>query len=294
VCERPTSPEDPETAVRRPTLVLAGLAVLALLLGACGGGSGSGARSVGPLGGDWVLTAGTGPAGDVEVEDGRVGDDPAGGVVITLGIDEDRWGGNVCNSYGAQEVEVDLEGSVVIGDVSRTEMACLDEGVMAAEEAYLAAFVEVTGYEVTGDELRLTGEGVELVYVRQRPEPPAGLVGTVWVLDTLFAGAGPDGSASTTVGDEEALLELADDGTFTASSGCVVDGGDYELDGSRLLLRFASDADDGCGDDELRDQDTAVWRVLGSDPEVELDGQRLTLTVGDEGLGYAAREVPSD
>jgi heat shock protein HslJ len=274
--------------VRRPTLVLAGLAVLGLLAAGCGG-SGSAARSFSPLAGAWVLTAGSGPAGDVEVVDGRVGDDSAGGVPITLHVEEDGWGGNVCNSYGAQDVEVDADGSVEIGDVSRTEMACLDEAVMAAEEAYLAAFVAVTGYEVTGDELRLTAEGVELVYARKRPEPPAGLVGTVWVLDTRFAGTGPDGSASSVSDAEEALLELADDGTFRASSGCVADGGDYELDGSRLELRFASDPDDECDDEELQDQDRAVWRVLGSGPEVELDGQRLTLTVGDEGLGYAAR-----
>jgi heat shock protein HslJ len=266
--------------VRRSTATLAVFAVLALLAGACGAGGGGTSEAIGALNGDWSLTSGTGPSGDVDVGDG---------VEITLGIDGDEWGGTVCNSYGAQDVVVG-GGTVTVGDVARTEMACLDDRLMAAEDAYLAAFTAVRAYEVTGDELRLTGDGTELRYTRAAPVAAPELVGTGWVLDTVFEGGGPDGSARSTFGDEEAVLELADDGTFTASSGCVSNDGDHELDGSRLTLSFAFDADYECGSEELWAQDTVVWRVLGSEPEVELDGPRLTLTAGDEGLGYRARD----
>ncbi|WP_052664860.1 META domain-containing protein [Nitriliruptor alkaliphilus] len=254
----------------------------ALALTACGQGTGAGGGATADPSGEWTLVSGTGPGGEVEVGDG---------VEVTLGIDEDRWGGAVCNSYGANSVEVG-DGTVTITDVDRTEMACLDEALMRAEDAYLAAFVAVEAFEVTGDELRLTGDGVELVYEPVAAEPTAALVGTIWVLDTLIEGTGPDGSASSTFGDEEATLELRDDGSILASSGCLErDDGSYEVDGDRLRTSFANDDDYDCGSEQAWAQDTHVWDVLGDDPTFEVVGQRLTLTAGDLATSYRAEDA---
>jgi heat shock protein HslJ len=255
------------------------LLVVALLLAACGG-TGDAEGSLAPLNGDWLLTAGSDADGDIDLGDGAV--------EVTLTIDGSVWGGQVCNSYSAQDVEVG-DGEVRIGDVSRTEMACLDQQLMEAEDRYLNAFVEVTGYEVTADELRLTGEGTELVYAPVPAEADADLVGTVWVLDAVIVGAGPDGSVSSVL-EDEATLELREDGTIVASSGCIDrEDGTYEVAGDQLVTAFASADDYDCGSDALWAQDTHVWQVLGSDPAVAIDGQRLTLTADDLGVSYAAR-----
>jgi heat shock protein HslJ len=257
--------------------------VLVLTVTACGTGGGTSSEALAALNGDWILTSGSGPSGQVEVGDG---------VEVTLSITEDRWGGTVCNSYGAQDVEVG-DGTVTINDVFRTEMACLDDRIMRAEDVYLEAFGAVRAYEVTADELRLTGDGVELVYAPVGPTPTASLVGTVWVLDTLFEGTGPDGSARSTL--EEATLELLEDGRILASSGCLdrEDGTYEEVDG-QLVTAFATDYDYDCETEELWAQDTHVWQVLGEDPTFEVEGQRLTLWAGELGASYRSEAAAGD
>jgi heat shock protein HslJ len=263
--------------VRRPRLVV--LVVVAVSLAACGG-SGSASDDLAPLDGEWVLTAGADADGTIDLGDGAV--------EVTLAIDGEAWGGQVCNSYRADDVAVG-DGSVAVGDVARTEMACLDDRLMVAEDRYLAAFVEVSSYAVTEDELRLTGDGTELVYAPVAPEADADLIGTVWLLDTVITGTGPEATASSVVGGA-ATLELADDGSYTFGTGCNTGGGSYELDGDRLVFpQGASGATEvGC-EGELRAQEEHVFAVLTDGAvAVDLAGQRLTLTDGDLGLSFTA------
>jgi heat shock protein HslJ len=277
---------------RRPyhPVVRRGVLALALLaLAGCGGsgGVGGGGGGASPEG-SWVLTSGAGPDGEVELRDGLAG----GGTPIVLEVAGERWGGTVCNTYGVEDVRAD-DGAVRLADVYATEMACLDDALMVAEQRYLGALRAVERYEVVDDELRLTGPDAELVYERAPEGEAAPLVGTVWVLDTLLDGAGPDGTATSTVdGLEQARLELGEDGSLLASSGCVTaDGAEHEVAGDRLVTRFAFDLDYECETDELWAQDRHVWEVLAADPAFALDGARLTLTSGDgPGLGYHAAE----
>lgn len=276
----------------RRSMPVSGLALLvvALLASACGAGSGGASSGPGgegtadalaPLDGDWVLIDGTTPAGRIE---------PGDGFEITLTIAPDGWSGSVCNHYRTDAIDIG-DGTVTVSDITRTEMGCPADGVMEAETRYLDALLAVRSYEVAGDELTLTGDAVVLTFAGVEATPPAPLVGTVWVLDTVFEGGGPgepDGTARSVAGPD-AELELADDGTFAASSPCVANEGEHEVADGRLRLRFAFDADYDCGSEELWAEDSVVWRVLGSDPVVELDGQRLTLWGEGEGLGYAAR-----
>ncbi|MFA9432073.1 META domain-containing protein [Egicoccus sp. AB-alg2] len=131
--------------------LLAGLA-FAGLGAACQPGDGAADR----LDGTWQLRSGAGPRGEVVMNDT---------VDVLLTIDGTDWTGSVCNRYVARDVEVDGT-ALAIGDVARTEMACLDRDVMDAEDAYLAAFAEVTGFRVDEETLTLRNDEVELVYRR--------------------------------------------------------------------------------------------------------------------------------
>ena len=44
-------------------------------------------------------------------------------------------------------------------------MACVDEGVMESEGAFLDAMSQVELFTMEGDELNLTGEAVDLLFV---------------------------------------------------------------------------------------------------------------------------------
>jgi heat shock protein HslJ len=44
-------------------------------------------------------------------------------------------------------------------------MACVDEGVMESEEAFTAALALVEIFTLEGNELNLSGEGVDLLFI---------------------------------------------------------------------------------------------------------------------------------
>jgi heat shock protein HslJ len=250
------------------------LLVLALLAVACGeAGTGAGEGTL-DLDGDWVLVDGTGPDGEIPI---------AAAQAPTLTIDGDRWGGTVCNSYGAT-AQVDGD-RVRLDDVAWTEMWCEDEDLMSSESAYLAVFPAVARFERVGHQLVLTGPDVELVYDPVAPEPDADLEGTTWRMDALVEGAGPDGSVSSVLG--EGFLEFAG-GQLGGHSGCNSFSASYELEDDRLLVGDVSQTLIGC-EEALQRQEAHVVGVLEADPTLLVEGSRLELTAADgRGLLYRA------
>jgi heat shock protein HslJ len=80
------------------------------------------------------------------------------------------------------------------------------------------------------------------------------------------------------------------DGYVSANAGCNIIGGTYRIEGGRLQWDGGSMTEMGC-DDERHAQDDWVAEFLGSDPEVTLDGDELTLTSGGVVMTLVDREV---
>ena len=82
------------------------------------------------------------------------------GSPVTFDVTGTQIGGTSgCNSYGGQMV---LDGSSIsIGDLTSTAMMCTPEA-MAVEIPYTSALPEVDTVSLDGDELVLTGPGIEL------------------------------------------------------------------------------------------------------------------------------------
>jgi heat shock protein HslJ len=254
----------------KPTMLLL---VLGLLLAGCGGpgpGAGEGAD---PPDGGWVLSDGSGPDGTIELVEGHI---------PTLTIDGEDWGGTVCNSYGAT---VQVDGSdLTITELMYTEMACMPDEAMRSEAAYFDALQRVETYDVSTGMLVLRGPEVELIFDPVEPEPDADLEGTAWRLDAIVEGAGPDGSVSSVLG--ESTLEF-DGERLGGHTGCNSFGGDYEVDGERLLTGQIEQTLIGC-DDALASQERHVLEVLQSDPAWSIDGPTLELQA-DDGRGLIYR-----
>lgn len=246
---------------------------LAVLLGLAGCGGGQPAAPVpspvGVAGTTWELEEGTVGGEALRVPDGYR---------ITLLVEGDQAGGtSACNGYGASW-RADGE-RVTVGVVSGTEMAC-EPDVMTAESTYLDALPTVTTAARDGDRLRLTGDGVDLLFTAQADVPTEALIGTTWELDTLI-----DGGTAASVMGEPATLRLAEDGTLTGSTGCRELSGEYVVTGDEVL--FTSFGADGECPEELAAQDSHVVEVLGDGFRAAVDGDRLTLTSdGALGLGY--------
>ena len=242
--------------------------ILALLLSGCSLLSGGTSAS---LDGEWLLQSGTNQGAAVPI---------VAGSRITLKIDGTQAGGSAaCNIYGGT---IQVDGSAVtISALSMTEMAC-QEDVMASEAAYLAALPRVTAAARSGNALVLSGPQVELRYVLVPPVANADLVGTTWILDSLISGE----AVSSTVGDRVSL-EFSGDGRIAASTGCRSVTGSYEVAGGQVQVTLDPYDTIGCAA-ELGSQDQHILDVLSHGFGVGVDGDRLTLTAGEKGIGYRA------
>jgi heat shock protein HslJ len=219
-----------------------------------------------------------------ELVDGTSGGRPISrpdGWRATLSADGQRLTGTAfCNGYGGR---YRLDGDRLhVADVAQTEMACLGPGVMEAEAAFLTV--------LTAGDLRLSWAGDELVLENDRgllrfrpqtPVPTADLVGTRWVLDSLVDGE----TASSTVG-EPAVLQLADDGTFTASTGCRPISGRWRAAGDTVTLHY--EWPDASCPPEVESQEQHIVGAIGNGFRVAIDGDRLTVT-GPRGQGLVYR-----
>lgn len=246
---------------------LAALAAPALILAACDLGLGGAVE----VDGSWQLERGSQRGAALPVPDGGA---------ITLEVDgEDIGGRAACNLYGGS---IEVNGNrITLRASEMTEMGC-EEELMAAEAAYIAAIGAVDRAARADDRLVLTGPNVELRFTLIPRVPQADLVGTRWILDGLVSGD----AVSSTLG-EEATLELADDGSFTGSTGCRTFGGDYAVNGGQVTVTHLVQDDGACAD-ELAGQDEHVLDVIGGGFAVAVDGDRLTLSASD-GLGLTYR-----
>lgn len=222
--------------------------------------------------GSWELVSGTVDGTPIPIVEGHP---------ITLDVSGDGFGGiAACNHYGAVIDPPPAPGEPY--EIFSTAMACLDEGVMESEMAYLAAVERVAGAAEDGDELVLLGEGTELRFRATEPPPVASMTGTVWVLEGLI-----EGDAVSSVMGEPATLELFTDGSVLGSTGCRTLAGRYEISGADVV--FTELTMSGECSDELAFQDNHVTSVLGDGFDARIDGANLTLTSrGHLGLLYRA------
>lgn len=152
---------------------LFGCVAVALMLTACG--ASRVAVSAASPEGEWTLQTLNG--------------DPllAGSAINTTLEDGKITGHSGCNSYGGTYTVkgADLQ----LGEIAMTLMACMEDGVMEQEQAYMAALANVTEFRLDADRLELLDESGAILLVYARLEPftgdPAALVNTEWQLLTL-------------------------------------------------------------------------------------------------------------
>lgn len=167
---------------------------------------------------EWLLTL---------VGEGAISPDPP--ITITFGAGGQVSGSGGCNAYGG---DYTLEGgSLSIGDVFSTKMACIDPTASQNESAFLAALATVQTWGIADAKLVLSGpQGTDpLVFESQGPvAPPTGLVGPTWVITKVGEADMPLDAGITATFD--------DTGTVFGSGGCNEYSGSYGLDGDLLTF----------------------------------------------------------
>ncbi|HEU4914935.1 MAG TPA: META domain-containing protein [Acidimicrobiia bacterium] len=134
---------------------LLAVTLLAILIGACADPGEEAATD--PTSEAWLLQAGTLDGGDIPIVEG---------FPITLIFDQPEGtagGKSACNQWFGGYT---LSGNeLTFSDLGGTMMACADESVMDSETAFLASLGLVEIFTIENEELNLTGEGVDLVFV---------------------------------------------------------------------------------------------------------------------------------
>jgi heat shock protein HslJ len=258
----------------RNRVAVAGVLVLALFASGCSILTGDSGDL--PVVGDWELVTGT--AGEEVVP-------LVPGYRITFSSDGSTFGGTAaCNAYGGS---INTEARALsFEELFVTEMACRPE-LMAAEQAYLSALQLVNATTRDGDVLLLSGDATELWFVAVAPVPQEALVGTPWILETLI-----DGETATSAMGDAVTLDIRQDGTLTAGTGCRTLTGTWIATGDEIATPELG-AEGECTA-QLERQDGHVVGVLEGGFTVDIDGDRLTLTAaGEQGLVYRAGQPAS-
>ncbi len=245
------------------------LLLTVLLLAGCAAASGSGSPAPEVVG-EWELVSGTASGSPLP--------QPAG-AGATLGLDgTEAVGRSFCNHYsGAYTVDGD---SIRFDGLGGTEMGC-EPDVMAAEVAYLTALGAVDTMARDGEDLLLTGDGVELRFRPVPRVPDSPLTGTDWGLEALV-----DGEVVSSV-TGRSTLRLEDDGSITAATACTTLTGRWQPTGDRIELPEAAGESRECPP-EARGQDEHELAVIGGGFRATIEEDRLTLVI-DDGRGLVSR-----
>lgn len=256
-----------------PRTLLAGLAVAALTLAACGS-DGSDSNGSGSDDGTTAPDGDTGAAPSAEDLDGRSfestetsGYDLVEGSTITLRFADGSLGANAgCNSMsGAFTIE---DGALSVGEMAATMMAC-DEALMAQDTWLGEFFAASPQVALDGDTLTLTGDEATLTFAEIAD---VAIEGTTWIVTGTI-----DGDAVASVPEGAASLTITD-GALALNSGCNTGRGDVEVGDSTLTFGPVALTRMACIDDALSALEAAVTTVLDGEVSYQIDGASLVIT----------------
>ena len=229
------------------------------------------------VGTNWEVTGyNNGKGGVVSVINGT-------SITAVFGEDGTMSGNASCNTYN---VPYEVDGnSITIGVGMSTMMACLGEGVMEQETAYLAAITSAATYSIKGDVLELrTADGALAVnYVAAES---ATLTANPWQVTSYNNGRG--GAVSPIIGTE-LTMAFMDDGNVTGSAGCNRYFGPYVAEGENIQMGPFGTTRAFCPDPEgIMDQEQEFLTALESAATYTIRDGKLDLRTSEGSIAVIA------
>jgi heat shock protein HslJ len=221
----------------------------------------------------WIL-ASYGPSGSATAV-------PAGaGVTAEIGDDGRLGGSSGCNSYSAP-FTLDSQ-AISVGEIQQTDRACVDQGAMARERAFLSALHAATSYTLAGDTLTIAYDGGELRFTRLQPAPDRPLEGTAWELTTFVTGD----VASSLISGTQVTAEFKD-GKLGGTAGCNHYFGGYSLSGQALTVSEVGATKMVCDGGIMR-QEQQFLSALQAATSFTIAGDQLTIAHPGGSLVFSA------
>ncbi len=194
---------------------------------------------------------------------------------LTLDFSADTvHGSDGCNSFsGGYTIQ---NGALVFAQDGfiRTEMACLEDGVMEMAQQYLDALVTASAFTLDNDSLTLETDTGALVYAKANS---AELIDTLWQLAGLNNGTG----GIVHMGIDENITMLIDGTQISGSAGCNGYGGSITIDGNQLTIGELVSTLMLCADDDVNEREGEFLAALRTVTSYEIIRETLSLYAED-------------
>lgn len=212
------------------------------------------------------------------------GAQPVPGTNVTMQFEPESVGGSAgCNSYGGQYV-VRGQG-IEFSEMAMTLMACMDEAVNQQEADFFTALSRVSGWEVSGDTLTLTGEETIVVFSRGGAEADTPLGS--WRLVQV------NGAPANPVTEFILVFEAQDAanlGALNGWSGCATYTGTYKAEPGSLAFTELTMTAMSCTDGSIAEAERVYLGQLQQVASYALQGGQLILSGEGVELVYAPNE----
>ena len=262
----------PRRAVRTPLFTLLVLLVLGATLVACSddGGKGSSTSSgqAAITGVPWVLDTAALVRG-------------AGDVTVTAQFTDTQVSGESgCNRYFASYTAKPATGSMELGPVGGTRIACTGKA-NDVEQAYLSALDNVQQYRATSSALRLLDAGGKVLLRFEATNAQDAIKGD-WVVTSFYTG---DALQSPVVGST--LTAKFDGKQVSGESGCNSFSGGYTVDGETIAIGPLASTLRACADPAVDEQEAKYLQALALAKTFTVTGSRLDLFREDGGFAVS-------
>lgn len=252
-------------SIGRARTALALVAVAVLALAACGDDDG----------GD---EGGTVDAEAIEATDWQLDADAStptigGDVASTFALRDGQASGTLqCNTYTVT-MELAADGTVEMGEMASTMIACVPDSAAEAEQAFSTALQSVTKAAIDdGGDLVLTGP--DDVALHFTPIDEEALLVQAWDVVNVAR----DDAIESVVEGTSPVLTFADDGTVTLTTGCNDLSSSWTLDGRFVTIEPPRSTMKACEEPAgVMEQETALGAALEGAHSVQVSNERLTL-----------------
>lgn len=184
---------------------------------------------------------------------------------ITLEFDDEGMLGGLasCNHYGGS---YEVDGQVLsLGDLFSTEMACMGEGLMDQEAAYLQTLGKVNRYVINNFTLRLLTPEGDVLWFDQVHD----LLGTSWKLETI--------GGEPAIGERSATIYFEQFDHSYGNASCNTFNATYEvMDEGKIIFGIVISTMMACADD-LMTQEFNYQAALYGAYAYEVSDDQLTI-----------------
>ena len=194
-----------------------------------------------------------------------------------------------CNTMSGQ-ASVD-GGALVVDNLAGTEMGCAPK--LMDQDQWLAELL--TGspqIALEEDAFSLTSGDTTIRFGREEEAQDVPLVNTVWKLDAISSGSGPDGAVSSVPADARNPMVQFRNGVagydVSFSTGCNQGRGPVEIGSEVMDFGALAMTKMACADAVGQLEQTFLG-VLGKGTTYKVDGNQLTLTAADGKSGLVFR-----